>query len=350
MKLAAFAFLLLAACSVYATPPGTPRVRYTVGFSAGADEAALKQAIDVYKQRLGNIANDAVFDADAKACLVTVELPVSTAFRADELDVRLGRDLPADAKTIQLPGWPRADGPPLQKIDEEWMKREPEGFARGLFGSTPTAHKSGARVQYFRDDLVRTKLRSRGEFEFLEQMTDDFLAARDTTLEAERARFDAWRNDHPAFLLVAFDTLPRAQGGPVPGTLWRRLRSTGDYVRLKRSAEPRFRFSGRDVASTSPSQDQMGQPALEFELAKERGTDFGDWTQSLIGHGLAIVLDDEVLTLAAVRSRLPGGGLIEGGAGGFTKEELGVLREVLNPTRTPHLPVQPLALTAQFLP
>jgi preprotein translocase subunit SecD len=271
---------------------------------------------------------------------------VSVAFQSEEPAHALAQPLPADAQTIQLTGESRTKGSALAKIDEEWLRVDSFRCERGLFGSTPGAHEVGARVQLCRDNLVRSMLGSDGEFEFMEKATKEFLVAHETTLEGERERFDAWRKEHPAARLEEFDMLARERGGPLPGTEWRRNRSDGEHVLLVRSDDPQFRFGIRDVASIGYSQDQMGYPAVSFELTKQRQKDFGAWTKSIIGQGMAIVLDDEIVTLATVHSQLPGSGIIEGGTGGFSKEEVKALVALL---RLPPLPQKPLSLKVEFL-
>lgn len=182
------------------------------------------------------------------------------------------------------------------------------------------------------------------DLRFLPQATEEFLAAKNTTLAAERARFDAWRGKHAEEPLAAFDELARDAGGPIAGTLWRRDPTKGEYVLLVLPEEKRFRFGHDDLAEVGFCTDAMGYPAVSFELSKERQKDFGDWTASILGQGMAIVLDDEVLVLASVRSRLPGGGIIEGGSNGYTKLEVQTLVAIL---RSPRLPLKPLSVTLE---
>jgi preprotein translocase subunit SecD len=338
MKLVALALFVLAACSVSAAPPSEQRVRYSAHFAAGADEAALAKVVEAYKQRLGKTAGDASFRTDAKAGTITVELPVSAAFTATKPEGTLATALVADAHVLAFTTEERVPVHGLAHVDDEWLRYDELGGERGLFGTQVAAHGAGAKLQVFEDDFVRTLLGAYGEIEF--------LAAQDPQLEGEHERFATWRKAHPGARLEEFDTRARAEGGPLPGTLWRRHRSSGEHALLVRSADPRFRFGNADIASAGFSQDRMGYPAVSFELKKERTKDFGDWTESILGHGLAIVRDDEILTLATVRSRLPGGGIIEGGAGVSSRGEARALVTLL---RLPLLPLPPLSLTLEFV-
>jgi len=299
MKPAALALFLLASCSASAAPPGGPRVAYTVGFGAGSGAPVLGKMVGVYEHRL---PDSATFSTDAKASTVRVELPLSAAF----------------------------------------PESKPERVLESALSAGAGAHVPG-------DERVRALLLSSGELEFLEEASDKFLAANQTTREAERARFDAWRKEHAEMLPLAFDALAREKGGPLPDSLWRPHRSTGVYALLMRSANLRYRFSDADLDEVGYSADASGYPASSFELKKERAKDFGDWTESILGRPMAIVYGDEILMLATVKSRLPGGGIIEGGAGGFTQAEVKALVESLRHSGLPPLPLRPLSLRVEFL-
>jgi preprotein translocase subunit SecD len=116
-------------------------------------------------------------------------------------------------------------------------------------------------------------------------------------------------------------------------------------VLLERPAEARFRFGNADIAKAGFSSDAMGYPAVSFELTASRQGDFGDWTETLLGKGLAIVLDEEILTLATVRSRLPGKGIIQG-TPAFSQGEVQALVKLL---QQPRLPLPPLGLRVEYL-
>ncbi len=346
MKLASIALCLLAACSVSAAPPAGERVRYTVQFATGSDEATLKQVVAAYKERLGPKFSAAEFRADASSATITTELAVNSAFEALAEPRKLVAALAADAHQVELSCDPALSGPGLLRIDDEWLRLGGSACERGIFGSTISAHAAGARLMVFEDGLVYTLLSARGEIEFLAQATKEFLGENGTTLEAEYERFLAWRKWKPAARLADFDAIARDQGGPLPGCVWRRRRASEEHVLLVRSTDPRFRFAGKDISQTGFSQDSRGFPAVSFGLAKERQGDFSDWTQKILGQGLAIVLDEEILTLATVRSRLPGSGIIEGGTGGFSKGEVQALVRLL---RLSPLPLQPQSVTREFL-
>ncbi len=67
------------------------------------------------------------------------------------------------------------------------------------------------------------------------------------------------------------------------------------------------------IARAYLSQDDRGSPALGFDLADVDKQAFSDWTASMIGKVLVVLIDGEVEMMATVRSRLPGGGILQFG-------------------------------------
>jgi preprotein translocase subunit SecD len=79
------------------------------------------------------------------------------------------------------------------------------------------------------------------------------------------------------------------------------------------------------IATASPSVDQMGLPAVAFELEAAEKQAFSDWTASIENKGMVILVDGEPVMLANVNGRLPGGGVINSGAKHWTAEEVRAL-------------------------
>ena len=65
-----------------------------------------------------------------------------------------------------------------------------------------------------------------------------------------------------------------------------------------------------------------GKPVVSFELKGEEKEAFGDFTESLIGQRMAIEIDGKILSAPTISGRLPVGGEISGGGGGFTEQEV----------------------------
>ncbi|MDF1838048.1 MAG: hypothetical protein P1V35_09285 [Planctomycetota bacterium] len=73
------------------------------------------------------------------------------------------------------------------------------------------------------------------------------------------------------------------------------------------------------------STDQLGNPALGFTPIPGQRDEFGDYTEALLNMRLAILSAGKVLTLPNVNGRLGNGGILEGGRGGFTSEDVQAL-------------------------
>ncbi|QDU70723.1 protein translocase subunit SecD [Mucisphaera calidilacus] len=86
---------------------------------------------------------------------------------------------------------------------------------------------------------------------------------------------------------------------------------------------------GWQLVSTSPTQDNVGQPAVAFTL-----NDFGGQLMSQItgpnqGKPMAIILDNRVISAPTLRSKIGARGMISGGTGGFNQQELTYLIRTL---------------------
>ena len=76
--------------------------------------------------------------------------------------------------------------------------------------------------------------------------------------------------------------------------------------------------------------DDRGLLAVGFQFDPATGTLFGDLSGGNTGKPLAIVLDDEVISAPNLNSRITTNGIITGGEGGFTQEEVSYLVNTLN--------------------
>jgi len=87
-----------------------------------------------------------------------------------------------------------------------------------------------------------------------------------------------------------------------------------DYYLLKKAAI----ISGQELRSARRSQDEYGQPVVNFATQPHAADKFGQYTGSHIGTRMAIVLDQNVISAPVIESRIPGEGRI---TGNFTIEE-----------------------------
>jgi len=76
-------------------------------------------------------------------------------------------------------------------------------------------------------------------------------------------------------------------------------------------------ITGRDLRSARPSQNQIGQPVVQFSLSTDGAKRFGEATGSNIGRGLAIALDGNIVSAPVINARITDSGIIEGG---FTQQ------------------------------
>jgi len=91
-------------------------------------------------------------------------------------------------------------------------------------------------------------------------------------------------------------------------------------------------ITGEDLKTAYVGVDELGQPAVNFELKSESAKRFGEFTEKNIGRRLAIVLEDKVVSAPVIRSRISDRGQI---TGGFTTQEARDLALIL---RTGSLP------------
>ena len=81
-----------------------------------------------------------------------------------------------------------------------------------------------------------------------------------------------------------------------------------DYYLLKKAAI----ISGQELRSARRSQDQYGQPVVNFSTQPHAADKFAQYTGSHIGTRMAIVLDQKVISAPTIESRIPGDGRITG--------------------------------------
>ena len=86
-----------------------------------------------------------------------------------------------------------------------------------------------------------------------------------------------------------------------------------------------------EVARVYRSFDEFGFPAIGFEIAQADAGRFKDWTGSVIGSKIAVVVNGQVLTAPTVNMPLSSGGIITGGSFGFTEDEVRDLIAAMDP-------------------
>ena len=81
-----------------------------------------------------------------------------------------------------------------------------------------------------------------------------------------------------------------------------------DYYILKKAAI----ISGQELRSARRSQDEYGQPVVNFATQPHAVEKFGQYTGSHIGTHMAIVLDDKVFSAPRINDRIRDSGVIDG--------------------------------------
>jgi preprotein translocase subunit SecD len=76
--------------------------------------------------------------------------------------------------------------------------------------------------------------------------------------------------------------------------------------------------TGRDLRNAQQSLDEFNRPAVHFTLKQDAAVRFGTFTQANLGRGLAIVLDNRVMTAPTLQGRITDNGQITG----ITREEM----------------------------
>ena len=71
-------------------------------------------------------------------------------------------------------------------------------------------------------------------------------------------------------------------------------------------------ITGRDLRNARPGRDENNRPEVDFTLSADGARRFGEFTESNIGNGLAVVLDGKIQSVATIQSRITDSGRITG--------------------------------------
>ncbi|MFT5199648.1 MAG: protein-export membrane protein SecD, partial [Planctomycetota bacterium] len=214
-------------------------------------------------------------------------------------------------------------------------------LTRGVEKSDIKTHAAGDIVELKASDPWRQKIENTGNMEFMIGATDQDLSdptnrALSTDLNSERAAMEAWLLENPGVEIREYNTLLSERLGPVSRLRWFANVTDNPDDQLKDllapliiEADPKWRFDGTDFPTFFPSQDNLGLPAVGFTPTPEQQSAFGDFTEEHENQPMAIVINGEIVTFPNINGRLGNGGVIEGGRGGFTSDEVNDLVSVL---------------------
>lgn len=124
-------------------------------------------------------------------------------------------------------------------------------------------------------------------------------------------------------LVDSYDEVLRNYGGQVPNNLeileGDSLDLSGNVIGTRYVAvEKRAAISGRDLKTARMSPGEFNEPVVSFTLKYEKGTEFGEFTSTNLGRGMAVVLDGKVLTSPTIQGKINDQGVIKGN---FSREE-----------------------------
>lgn len=326
------------------------------------DDEILNQSIAIIRTRVDPHGVTEPIIRRAGGTRIEIALPGSIDIAGSAVTTPLARDLSADATaTIFLTaegsdvGRFPANGGTVRLGDEEIRYGERQGaelrtITRGFSGTTPTAHSAGETLILISDDSIKNAIENLGRLRFYPVATEQDTTVLGITLGDERAKVDAWLAD-PANAEIAigvYNSLSPDRGGAPEGLLWfPRITREGaeDLTRAQRGIVPvletpeEWSFSGSDLARVFRTQDQVGYPAVGFEMNVTAKAAFGDFTGNYVGKQVAIVLNDEVVTDPVIQSPLIGQSQISGGINGFTNTEVDEMVTVL---RSGSLKIKPI--------
>ncbi len=218
---------------------------------------------------------------------------------------------------------------------------------RGNEGTKLSEHKAGEVVELLESDELIRKILNVGDMQFfIKAMPADFTSM-GTDEPSEQKKVDDWRKDHPNAPIEDFNRLKAANGGPPVGLHWYPMRAKADELHdpnevrtlislvtphpTTPGADPNeWVFTGKDLASVGFTTDQdTGYPSVMFEMSADKRSAFGEFTGANVDHGMAIVMNGEIVTLATIHGKLIGQSQINGGNAGFTNKEVSDLISVL---------------------
>jgi preprotein translocase subunit SecD len=158
-------------------------------------------------------------------------------------------------------------------------------------------------------ELLPRMLRSMGVLEFLFVAEEESSAGRGIDLEAERERLRAWRESNPERALAEFNALEPGEGGPGKGLQWCEpdqslsQKDSDTLLLLPRRLEDQIGAASlRRVYST----EAFGEPAIGVDFEDARIIDLKRVTAAHVGHCMAIVLGDRLLSTPHLNSKLTG--------------------------------------------
>jgi SecD/SecF fusion protein len=328
---------------------GGTRLVYSVNFEQAYTDGTLSRDEDTSQvlDQMIQIIRDRV---DPKGVLepiirrsgsnrIIIELPGTLGLPTVEAESKLAADL-AEVERPYLT-LESAEGFPSSGVvqigDEEIRYEGKQGNQlTGLqhkSGPQP-AHAAGTTVVLQGDDAFRAAIESLGELAFRIVAEPGFVPT-GTDYEKENSALSKWTTANPGAPLPVFNRLTPEQGGPNPGIEWFPSKEGRNPYPVWRPATEQERFLGGDLARVYPSRDNIGFPAVGFELKASRRSEFRDFTKKYKSRAMAIVLNGEVVSSPRIDEELPGEGIIRGN---FSDQDV---KDLITVLRSGSLKVKP---------
>ncbi len=221
---------------------------------------------------------------------------------------------------------------------------------RGFSTTTAAAHEPPAMVRLVSSDAVLNAIENTGQLRFYigATISDPYFQQSGTDYQQELDKVNAWITANPDTPITEFNRLSRADGGAPERLKWfpHHIKSGEDFTEIQERLAPlllpdraEWQFSGDDLQTLGVTTDQAGLPAVSFDMAGPRKLDFGEFTGTNKDGLMGIVLNAEIVTLATINERLPGSGIINGGARGFKISEV---NEMVTLLRSGSLKIKPI--------
>ncbi|MFT7485215.1 MAG: SecD/SecF fusion protein [Candidatus Paceibacteria bacterium] len=245
----------------------------------------------------------------------------------------------ADAEMLKL--FPVTGG--TVQIGVERMKYESRRdnvlreINRGVDGTTSSTHTAGDLVELKGEDVIRTLIENPGSMKlYIGAKPEDFPPG--TDMVAERQKAIAWGAANPGASFSTYNAALATTEGPLKDLrafpqkdIDEQGNTSEDPSRVALLWNPKaeWNFTGDNLKNVNRSQDEMGYPAVGLTLSTEKEFAFSDFTGTNKGNLMAIVLNDKIVTMANINSRLSGSFIIKGGQNGFTAAEVSEMVRVL---------------------
>jgi SecD/SecF fusion protein len=347
---------------------GGTRLTYSVDIDAArqseivsqeqSDQEVMSELVSIWIERVDPYGTKGITLRRVGSNRVVIEIPGSASAVANDVASKLAKELSKDGNVIELDlgdeaNWDRF--PPTGGVvrigaeDIQYRRRTAHlltDLYRGQTRTEAAAHEAGATVQLIAADPWKSLIENTGRMEFFIQAndSDDLLGVSDTRTELEKAK--AWIDANEDLPIADYNLklatenpdspIGRLRFFPMKPTEFDLAQGLVGKELLKKNltaliveADPEWRFTGSDMAAVRQTTDDIGFPAVGFEIKGVRGNAFGAYTRAHIDKSMAIVINDEIVTMPNIEDALVGGGTINGGARGFKEQEVQDLIQVL---------------------